>query len=95
MQVEGPLTVTEPGLGLAAAIDGAGVIQLLSAYIDPEVAAGRLIPLLEDWAPAPLDGYFLYYSSRRQMRPPLKAFIEFLRDAYRQETAQRRAAAPR
>lgn len=95
VQVEGPLTVTEPGLGLAAAIDGAGVIQLLSAYIDPEVAAGRLIPLLEDWAPAPLDGYFLYYSSRRQMRPPLKAFIEFLRDAYRQETAQRRAAAPR
>ena len=25
----------------------------------------------------------LYYSSRRQMRPPFKAVVNFLRDAYR------------
>jgi len=94
VQVEGPLTVTEPGVGVAAAIDGAGVIQLLDAYLAPEIAAGRLVRVLDDWAPPPLDGFFLYYSSRRQMRPPLKAFVEFLREAYR-ASAQRKAAVAR
>ena len=30
------------------------------------------------------DAFFLYYPSRRQIRPPLKAFTEFLRETYRQ-----------
>jgi len=32
------------------------------------------------WAPQQV---LLYYSSRRQMRPPLKALVDFLGDAYR------------
>ncbi len=91
VQVEGPLTVTEPGVGVAAAVEGAGVIQLLDAYLAPEIAAGRLVRVLDDWVPAPLDGFFLYYSSRRQMRPPLKAFIDFLRESYRRAAAEQKA----
>jgi DNA-binding transcriptional LysR family regulator len=88
VQVDGPLTATEPGIGVAVAVDGAGVIQLPLAYLAPEIAAGRLVRILDDWAPAPLDGFFLYYSSRRQMRPPLKALVDFLRDSYRRAAAE-------
>jgi len=29
-----------------------------------------------------VTGFFLYYPSRRQMRPPLKALVDFLRDEH-------------
>jgi hypothetical protein len=37
-----------------------------------------LVPLLEDWCRFELD-FFLYYSSRRQMPPPLQTLIAFIR----------------
>ena len=78
-----PLTATEPGIGVAAAIHGAGLVQLPLPYLAPELAAGRLVTVLGDWVQPRIDAFCLYYSSRRQIRPPLKAFAAFLRDAYR------------
>jgi DNA-binding transcriptional LysR family regulator len=37
---------------------------------------------LEDWTP-PYPGCALYYPSRRHPPPPLRAFIDHLRDAAR------------
>ncbi len=51
-------------------------------YAAPEIKAGRLVPLLEDWRPRSA-AIFLYYSSRRQIPLPLQAFIEFLRENLR------------
>ena len=42
------------------------------------LATGRLIRVLEDWCP-PFDGFFVYYPSRRQMRPALRAFVDFFK----------------
>lgn len=83
VQVDGPLSANEPGIAIAAAIDGAGLIQIPLPYVTADIDGGRLVNLLEDWLPPPVDSLFLYYSSRRQMRPPLKALVEFLREAYR------------
>ena len=85
VQVNGPLTATEPGIAVRAAIGGAGVIQLPLAYVATEIAAGTLVSVHADWTQPRVDGFFLYYSSRRQMRPPLKALMEFLREAYRRD----------
>jgi DNA-binding transcriptional LysR family regulator len=87
VQVDGPLMANEPGIAITAAIDGAGLIQLPLAYVAPELAAGRLLTLLADWTQPRIDPFFLYYSSRRQMRPPLKALVDFLREAYRRAPA--------
>lgn len=83
MQVETTLISTEHRTGVRAAADGGGIIQLPRPYLLDELARGRLVPILSEWAPPNLDPFHLYYSSRRQMRPPLKVFIEFLTDAYR------------
>ena len=83
VQVDGPLTASEPGIAIRAAVDGAGLVQLPLAYLAPELEAGRLVTVLADWAQPRLDGFFLYYPSRRQMRPPLKALVDFLRKARR------------
>ena len=42
------------------------------------IAEGRLLRVLEDWC-APFDGFYIYYPSRQQMRPALRAFVDFFR----------------
>jgi DNA-binding transcriptional LysR family regulator len=50
-----------------------------AVFIASDLAEGRLVTALDQWAPTPVTGFFLYYPSRRQMRPALKAFVDFLR----------------
>jgi hypothetical protein len=49
-------------------------------FIATDLAEGRLVTVLDQWAPTPRIGFFLYYPSRRQMRPALKALVDFLRE---------------
>ena len=63
---------------LGAALDGLGVGYLLDHEVAPYVASGRLIRLLADWTPT-FSGFHIYYSSRRQVRPVLAAFLEAVR----------------
>jgi DNA-binding transcriptional LysR family regulator len=75
--VGGRLTVDDIDLSIRAAVDGIGLAYLLRDYVSHHIDEGRLVPLLEDWSPR-LSGFYLYYSSRRQLSGPLGAFIEFL-----------------
>jgi DNA-binding transcriptional LysR family regulator len=77
--VEGRLTVNDPELAIRAALDGVGVFYTALGYMAPEIRAGRLVPLLEDWWMRSAAIY-LYYPSRRQVPVPLRTFIEFLRE---------------
>jgi len=83
VDVAGPLSVNEPGLATRAAIDGVGLIQIPQPYIARELAERSLVRVLGDFAQPKIDRFFLYYSSRRQMRPALKVLVEFLRESYR------------
>jgi DNA-binding transcriptional LysR family regulator len=76
--VEGPLIVSEDRLVLQAVLDGAGIAFLFEGYVEEALAQGRLVRVLEDWC-QPFDGFHVYYPSRRQMRPALRAFIDFFR----------------
>lgn len=75
--LDGPLLVDEPAIALRAMLDGAGIAYLFEHDVDAAVGAGAAIHLLDDWSP-PFPGLYLYYPSRH-MGPPLRAFIEFLR----------------
>lgn len=76
--VDGPLIVGEDRLALLAALSGAGLAYLFNIRVEDEVAGGRLVRVLEDWC-QPYPGPFLYYPSRRQLRPALRAFIDFFK----------------
>lgn len=78
VDVSGPLILSDQRLMRRAAIDGVGLAYLFDGRVDADVAAGRLVPVLEDWCP-PFEGFFIYYPSRRQMRPALRAFVDFFR----------------
>jgi len=77
---EGSLIVNEPEMAVRAAVDGVGVLYTARQYVDDEMASGHLIPMLEAWVPKEMDGFFLYYPSRRQVPGPLQALVNFLRD---------------
>ena len=76
--VDGSIITNNVELALGAALDGVGNSYLLENYVPPLLAAGRLVPLLEDWA-MPHSGFHLYYPSHRLTPLPLKTPIEFLR----------------
>ncbi|ONG50281.1 LysR family transcriptional regulator [Pseudoroseomonas deserti] len=72
---EGPLTVNDPRVALRAGMDGVGLIRLFEDQAAPVVAAGGLVPVLQDWCPQ-LPSWFLYYPSRRQMSSAFRTFLE-------------------
>ncbi|WP_395372327.1 LysR substrate-binding domain-containing protein [Komagataeibacter diospyri] len=77
----GPLLV-QPGsacdLLVDTAIAGLGIVCLFEDWLAPHIRSGALEVVLEDWA-APFSGPMLYYSGRRQLPPPLRAFVDFIR----------------
>lgn len=75
---QGPLILDEDHLIAQAAVDGAGLAFVFEDYVREPLRDGRLVRVLEDWCPS-FEGFFVYYPSRRQMRPALRAFIDFFR----------------
>lgn len=75
---EGPLVASAIELEVAAAAAGLGVICGFEEFMARELSEGALVPFLEDWLP-PFPGPLLYYQSRRQMPPPLRAFVDFVK----------------
>jgi DNA-binding transcriptional LysR family regulator len=83
VSVEGRLILNDSPMALTAATRGAGLFQLPRIEVAQELLDGRLITVLDDYQPPPVEGFFLYYPGRRQPRPALKVLVEFLRDARR------------
>lgn len=78
IDVGGPLILDEDRLITQAAIDGAGFALQFEGYVSQAIGQGRLVRLLDAWCPV-FDGFSVYYPSRRQMRPALRAFVDFFR----------------
>ena len=79
LDVEGPITLDEASLARIAAMNGVGIGYFMEADVREDIAAGRLIRILEDWTP-PLAPLCLYYSNRRNSSAAFQAFIALARD---------------
>jgi DNA-binding transcriptional LysR family regulator len=78
LPVTGPLILDEDRPMIEAVLGGAGLGYFFEVRVAHHLAAGRLERVMEDWC-EPYPGPYLYYPSRRQMRPALRAFIDFFR----------------
>jgi DNA-binding transcriptional LysR family regulator len=56
-----------------------GIAYTSHEWIEGWIAEGRLIRVLERYSPK-FPGMYLYYPSRRQQPPALRAFIDCLLD---------------
>jgi len=78
VRVEGQLVFNGMAPMLDAALAGFGLAYLPQDVVQPHIADGRLIRVLEDWCP-PYPGYHLYYPSRRQPTPAFALLVNALR----------------
>lgn len=87
---DGPMVVRLGGgvdLAVDAAVAGCGVIQTFEDWLRPQLDSGALVPVLPDWW-ASFSGPFLYYTGRRHLPAPLRAFVDFVKDAQDLQDAQ-------
>jgi DNA-binding transcriptional LysR family regulator len=76
--VSGPLIASDFPTLLGAAVEGVGLAQVPEPIATGLIEAGKLLPVLEPFAPT-VPGVFLYYPSRRQVLPKLRAFIDHVK----------------
>jgi DNA-binding transcriptional LysR family regulator len=79
LDVPGPIILDEPTLMIEAALAGLGVTYLSEWSVLADIAAGRLVRVLEDWTPS-FAGLALYYPGRRHVPAGLRAFIDLVRE---------------
>jgi len=77
--VSGPFIANDFPTLLGAALEGLGLAQLPRPVAASALKAGRLVSVLEAFAPA-APGVFLYYPNRRQMMPKLRVFIDHVKE---------------
>jgi DNA-binding transcriptional LysR family regulator len=75
ISVSGPMIINStPGLRQAA-LSGMGVTMLPDVLIQQDLAAGTLVPLLQDYQP-PRRSMFLMYAQDRYRLPKVRHFVE-------------------
>lgn len=77
--VRGPITTNDFELTRLMAVSGAGLLYALESSIADDLKRRRLSVVLEPYAPA-IPGLFLYFPSRAQVSPALKAFVAVARE---------------
>jgi len=76
--VSGPLIANDFPTMLGAALEGLGLAQVPEPIAAEALAKGRLVRVLERYAPM-VPGVFLYYPGNRQILPKLRAFIDHIK----------------
>lgn len=80
--MKGPITLNDDRLIVEAALAGAGLAYAFEGQVLESIASGALVRILEDWC-EPFSGFFLYYPSRKLMRPVMRVFIDGIRSSPR------------
>ncbi|QPF85881.1 LysR family transcriptional regulator [Bradyrhizobium genosp. L] len=78
LAVSGPFIAYDFPAVLGAATEGMGLAQVPAPLAAGAVKEGRLVRVLEPFAPM-TPGVFLYYPGNRQIMPKLRAFIDHVK----------------
>src|SRR5688500_2672097 len=83
VRVAGTLHSNNGDLLAEAAARGAGIVFEPAFIVGPDVRAGRLVPLLQEFTPPPVPIYAVY-PSRKHLSAKVRRFVEFLISRYAQ-----------
>jgi DNA-binding transcriptional LysR family regulator len=76
--VEGHIVTNDGAVLVDAALDGIGLAYVFERMVQELVSEKRLVRVLDKYC-AEIPGYFLYYPSRVNLAPKLKALVDFLK----------------
>lgn len=77
--VPGPIVVDDGRIALNLTLQGSDLIYMNEWDVRGQIAVGSLITVLDDWSPIG-QGYFIYYSSRRQVPNGVRLLIDLIRE---------------
>lgn len=78
LAVTGPVRTNDPRVAELAVLAGCGIGYAFEAQVAAYLASGALEAVLHAWCPS-FPGFHLYYPSRREVSPALRALIDSLR----------------
>ena len=76
--VDGHVVTNDGAVLVDAAADGLGLAYVFERMVRQAVAEKRLVRVLDKYCPQ-IQGYFLYYPSRVNVAPKLRALVDFLK----------------
>jgi DNA-binding transcriptional LysR family regulator len=79
------VTTNDMALMIRIAVAGGGVTFGLEESFRPYIGRGELVPVLEEFSPY-FPGFFLYYPSRQNVAPKLRALLDYIRDDRRRRS---------
>jgi len=83
VRVSGRLHSNNGDLLAEAAAQGAGIVFEPAFIVGPDVRAGRLVPLLQEFVAPPIPIYAVY-PSRKHVSAKVRAFVDFLLERFAQ-----------
>jgi DNA-binding transcriptional LysR family regulator len=81
VRVDVRVSVPDPTINHQIALTGAGVALLAQSVVREDVEHGRLVRVLPDWEPEPVELYALY-PSRLDSSPKVCVFLQFMRERF-------------
>lgn len=82
--VIGTLTLTDGEAMRQTTVAGAGIARLARWHVQPDIDAGRLVPLLEDFNPGDLEPtHAVYVGQGKHLPARVRAFLDFLTESVR------------
>ena len=81
VRVESRVSVPDPKVNHQLALAGVGITLASQSAARADVEQGRLVRLLPDWEPEPVELHALY-SSRLNSSPNVRVFLQFLRERF-------------
>jgi DNA-binding transcriptional LysR family regulator len=81
VRVAGPMHANNGEMLAAAAVEGIGIALEPDFIVGADLAAGRLVRILKDYAPTP-TGIYAVYPSRRHLSAKVRAFVDFLAERF-------------
>jgi len=82
VRIESRISVPDPSIIHQLALAGVGIALISQGVARHDVDSGRLVRLLPEWEPDPVELCALY-SSHLSASPNVRAFLEFLRSHFR------------
>ncbi|QKJ85157.1 LysR family transcriptional regulator [Paramixta manurensis] len=73
------LVISDVRAGLAAALAGLGLAFITETHARADIAAGRLVAVLDEWC-QPFGGLCLYYPGHRHVPAGIKALVAMIRE---------------
>ncbi|MFC5474578.1 LysR family transcriptional regulator [Paraherbaspirillum soli] len=80
-QPPGNISINHAETLIQAAVSGAGIVQLLTLSLNPQMRDGRLVPVLADWA-TPGPPVSVVYHQSHQLSAKVRVFVDFVTELF-------------